>query len=436
MRQNIEKGKTILIDGPACIALYSGALKAFGAPIKSGDHFIVRIGRRIPFEVIEDSQIEVLLGNNASYNITEEDPIPSSWKNAANRIISVNDKVEVIILGNVDSGKTSFCVYLANTALNNGRNVSLVDGDLGQSDIGPPGTLGLSVIKKPFVDPFNLNPDRMIFVGVTSPYNVVDHVINGLVKLRDEAIKMGSDFIIINTDGWVEGSAAVNYKCHLIKSLKPKFIVAIQNNNELEPIIDSLTNANIETEVLLVEVPKNVKKRDKETRKIIRETLYKKYLKNVKVRSIPLSWVKIDGNLEIKGRIDQALKRRIEEIVGNKVIYCENSQDSIILVLKEGATLTDEEKAKIAAEFSKPIKTMHAGSEKGLIVALEDEEDRLLGIGTICDIDFERGVLKVYTNVNEAISRIHIGQIRLDERGNEVEIFTKNSKTLLKDISR
>ena len=194
-------------------------MRVFGAQIKVGDHIIVRRGRRIPIEAIEDSQLELLFGNSSSYTVIDEDPIPPTWEEAVNKILSAEGRVEVAVLGGIDSGKSSFCIYLANMALNNGRSVALVDGDLGQSDIGPPGTLGLSFIGKPIIDPFNLQPDHLIFIGITSPYNVIEPAINGLMELRDKAVSAGSNFVIINTDGWIEGFDAVNYKYRLLSSL-------------------------------------------------------------------------------------------------------------------------------------------------------------------------------------------------------------------------
>lgn len=422
MRQTIERGKTLLVDGPACISLYSGALRAFGAPIKVGDHIIVRRGRRIPLEALEDSEIELLLGNSASYSLIDEDPIPTSWKEAASKIVGTGECMKIAVLGSVDSGKTSFCTYLANVALNAGRNVALIDGDLGQSDVGPPGTLGLSFVRKPLVDPFNLQPNSIVFVGVTSPSSVIEPTINGLVELVGRALAAGSDFIVVNTDGWVEGFDAVNYKLRLIKSLQPNFVVVLQDKDELKPMVDLLTG--LEISIINVETPKNVKKRDRETRKLIRESSYRRFLRDAKVRSYPLSWVKVDGCLGIRGKQDQALRKRVDEILGDKVVYCESYQDSIILVLREGAVLSSEERAKISAEFNKPLRVMCRGDERGLMVALEDERGCFLGIGTINCIDFDRGTIKIYTNVDGPISRIRVGQIRLDERGNEIEIVS------------
>ncbi|MBS7606702.1 hypothetical protein KEJ14_02540 [Candidatus Bathyarchaeota archaeon] len=425
MKQSIEKGKTLLIDGPACIALYSGALRAFGAPIKVGEHIIIRRGRRIPIEAIEDSQIEILLGNSASFSLIDENPIPDSWRNAADKILSIDGRVEIVVLGNVDSGKTSFCTYLANVAFERGRSVALIDGDLGQSDIGPPGTLGLSLIRSPVIDPFNLQPDYVIFIGNTSPSSVVQPTINGLVDLRDKALNMGSSFVVINTDGWVEGLDAINYKRHLIRRLQPNFVVIIGSEEPLKPLIDSLSS--LEVNIILVETPRNVKRRDRETRKMIREASYRKYLRDAKVRSYPISWIKVDGHMEIAGKPDQALKERIEGILGEKIVYCEGTQNSIILVLDERANLSNEARAKLSAELNRPIRIMRKGEERGLLVALEDGNGRFLGIGTIQCIDFERGTLKVYTNVEGSVLRVHIGQIRLDDKGNEVEIISRST---------
>lgn len=420
MRQRVERGKTLLVDGPACITLYSGAARAFGANIGVKEQVIVRFGKRIPLEAIEDSEVEILLGDKASYEIVDGSTIPPSWEETSEKILSSSNKVKVAILGGTDSGKSSFSTYLANTALSRGRRVALIDGDLGQSDIGPPGTLGLSILIKPIIDPSNLQPDDIIFIGVTSPQSVMSRVIDGLVELSNRALCVNSDFIVINTDGWVEGRDAVNYKRQLIKALEPTFTVIMQGKSELKPLVDSLIEDG--ANILLVHMPEKIKKRDRETRKVIREGLYRKYLRNAKIRSVPLSWIKLDGSLSIKGKLDQNLKKKFEEVLGGKVIYCEGMQDCVVLVLKYGATLSDEEKNKISASINVPIKVIFEGGERGLLVSLEDEKERFLGIGTIHSIDYEKGIIKIYTNAEKSFSRVYVGRIRLDERGNEIEI--------------
>lgn len=424
MRQRVERGKNLLIDGPACVTIHSGAVRAFGANVSARKHIIVRFGKRIPLEALEDSEVEILLGDKASYEIINGSLIPPSWEETAEKILSHDDKVKVAVLGSTDSGKSSFSTYLANMALNKGHRVALVDGDLGQSDIGPPGTLGLSVLKEPITDPSNLQPDHLVFIGITSPQSVVSKVIGGLIDLIDRALRMNSDFIIINTDGWVEGEDAINYKRQLIRALNPTFAVILQGKGSLTSLINSLAEDGVS--ILLTDTPEKIKRRDRETRKAIREGLYRKYLRDAKIRSVPLSWVKLNGTLTIKGKLDPNLKRRFEEILNGKAVYCEGAQDCIILVLKSGTALSYEEKSRIFTAFNIPIKIIFEGSERGLLVSLEDEEGRFLGIGTIYCINYERGTIKIYTNVKGDFLRVHAGRIRLDERGNEIGVIEEN----------
>ncbi|MEM1587047.1 MAG: Clp1/GlmU family protein [Candidatus Bathyarchaeia archaeon] len=425
MRQKIERGKTLLVDGPANVIIHLGAMKAFGARIGAKEHVVVKFGKRIPLEAVEDSEVDILLGEKASYEIIDGSPIPPSWEEVSEKIFSFSDKVKVAVLGATDSGKSSFSTYLVNMALSRGLRVALIDGDLGQSDLGPPGTLGLSILKRFIIDPSDLQPDHIIFIGITSPQNVVSRVINGLMGLRDKALSIGPDMIVINTDGWVDGEEAINYKRQLIKALEPTFTVIMHGRGNLTPLVSSLSENN--TIMLLAEIPEKIKKRDRETRKAIRESLYKRYLRDARIRSVPLSWVKLYGNFAIKGKLDLNQKKRLEEILGDKIVYCESFQDHVVLVLKSGVVLSDEEKNKISAELSKPVKIIFEGSERGLLVSLEDNNGRFLGIGTIHSIDYERGAIKIYTNTEKIFSKVHVGLIRLDERGNEVEVVRENA---------
>jgi pantothenate kinase len=56
----------------------------------------------------------------------------------------------VMIIGPVDSGKSTLCSFLLNYAVRQQRTPVFVDLDIGQGSIGPPGTLSASVIRKPF----------------------------------------------------------------------------------------------------------------------------------------------------------------------------------------------------------------------------------------------------------------------------------------------
>jgi polynucleotide 5'-hydroxyl-kinase GRC3/NOL9 len=78
----------------------------------------------------------------------------------------------------------------------------------------------LHFVTKPVTDLFNLEAENAFFIGLTSPSTAVNKVVEGLsFKLKREIFESNPDFIVINTDGWVEGEDAVNYKVNLLRNL-------------------------------------------------------------------------------------------------------------------------------------------------------------------------------------------------------------------------
>ena len=76
---------------------------------------------------------------------------------------------------------------------------------------------------------------------------------------------------------------------------------------------------------------------------------------------------------------------------------------------------------KIESALNKKVKIVWEGDEEGLLIALYDKDGSFLGIGMIEELDYERQVLKVYTNVKKGIVSIHVGQVKLDKSGKELE---------------
>ena len=415
MRCTVEKGKTLLVDGPACVKLISGAAEVLGAEVKPEMRIVIRQGKRLPFEAISSFEAELSMGEGASCAEKATPAIPASWRRAAETILSTGEKNTVLILGGVDSGKNGFCIYLANSALRKSRRVAVIDCDLGQSDLGPPGTVNLCFIEKPFTDLFTLFPDYSIFIGVTSPSMVVGEVLDATSRLKVDASNLrDADLIIINTDGWIIGDLAVKYKVRLIEAVNPDFVVAIHAGNELDPIISLIG----ERQVLSVEAPRDVRRRDQRIRRILRGFAYKKHLKEAKIRLFHLDEIRVEGALNLNGKRKE-FADKIEGILGSEVLHCEERSNSILLIVQR-RDLLDWKNVKVAeAETGKRIILLQKGDERGLLASLEDSAGRMLGIGMIQDIDFKTRSVKMYTPVSGEVSRIKIGWIRLDSEGNE-----------------
>ena len=375
MRLTVEKGKTLLVDGPASVNLLSGRTEILGAKFKEGERVVIRDGKRLPFEVDKKVVFDLRLGKNASFEEVEGTTIPLSWENAFKEVVSQERPVTVMVMGGVDSGKTSFCVYLANRALRDGWKPAVIDGDLGQSDIGPPSTIGFSRVTKPLKDLFDMEAENAFFVGVTSPSLAVNKVVERLAAIKSKVLQTDVDFLIVNTDGWVEGEEAVGYKVQLAERIAPDLVVGIQQTNELTPILTLLKEKR---RVIAIESPQVIRKRNREKRKTLRELGYKKYLREAKVRLFPLNQVRAEDALSETG-------------------------------------------SSLAAEQIE-------GMEEGLLVALQDADGSFLGIGVLCGVGSRRGAMRIYTAVGENVSTVCVGQVKLDREGREIGLSSVSTQ--------
>lgn len=386
-----------------------------GSPLTAGEKTVIRKGKRMPFKVKRRSNFDLTLGENALFEKIDGNTIPPSWIDAVGEIVSYRKPVTVMVMGGVDTGKTSFSTYLVNEALKGKWKVAVVDADLGQSDIGPPSTLGASRVIAPIKDLFDLDAESMYFVGLTSPSGAANKVLEGLATLQARVLETNVNFIAINTDGWIKGEEAEKYKIQLTEIAAPDVIVGIQEKDELEPILTKLK----EDKVLRIETSSAILKRDQNKRKFLRELAYKKCLKGAKFLTIPMSWVKVKGiSLGIDGYpMTNERIMKIENLLSVRTIYCEETPNDILVVLKKNHIVDEEQIKKVEFSFKKRVRINK--EEKGLLVALRDAKENLLGIGVLCGVDYRRRTIKVYTPVDKTTSTISISQIRLDEKGKE-----------------
>ncbi|XHH07883.1 MAG: Clp1/GlmU family protein [Candidatus Bathyarchaeia archaeon] len=355
MKQTIEAGKTLLVNGPASVKVLSGKAEVFGYTIKESQQAIVREGKRQPFHVLENAEFHISLGANAAVMETEASTIPASWSEPLQAVRTIQEKpVVVVVLGKADSGKSSFSTYIVNRLVDGNSKVAVLDGDLGQSDIGAPCTVAYGYTTKKVTEISELKVSNAFFVGVNSPVQAVARTIEGVVAMLREILqKAEADYVVINTDGWVEGELAVKYKLQLVNQLKPDLVIGIQIQEELKPLLSSLNTVP----TFLVESSKAVSERNPEKRTKLRELNYAKHLKDAKVRSLFSSYMEIQ---------------------------------------------------------EKNVLPKEPGKEKGILVGLRNSRKRFLGIGILLEFNRARRVMKVLTPVSSKPASIAIGKIRLD----------------------
>ena len=157
------------------------------------------------------------------------------WEALAGRIVKPGQVVFVI--GGTDAGKSTFCRFLADTAIHRGLRTAFVDTDIGQSRVGPPTTIGMKSLdgESP---PVHLrgDADGMYFVGDVSPRGHFLEMLTGTRLMVESARETGADFVVVDTTGYVHDAPAVVLKQHKIELIRPDHVVCIGRSGELDQI--------------------------------------------------------------------------------------------------------------------------------------------------------------------------------------------------------
>lgn len=152
---------------------------------------------------------------------------------------AVRTKHTVVLVGGLDTGKSTLSRSLLSAAVAAGRSSAYLDADPGQKTVGPPATLTLRFVRS--AD--DLEPDRfahqdaMSFVGSTSPEGHLLPVLGGLTSLHRLAIEGGAEFVVVDTSGMVSGIYGQILKYHKVEVLQPDLVVGLQRGEELLPLL-------------------------------------------------------------------------------------------------------------------------------------------------------------------------------------------------------
>jgi polynucleotide 5'-hydroxyl-kinase GRC3/NOL9 len=152
---------------------------------------------------------------------------------------AVRTKRTVMLVGGLDTGKSTLSRRLAAAALALGRTTAYLDADLGQKTVGPPATITLRLLRSgEDLEPGRLErPDAIAFVGATSPQGHLLPVLAGITTLHRRAVEAGMDFIVVDTSGMVSGISGQILKFHKVEVLRPDLVVGLQRGEELLPLL-------------------------------------------------------------------------------------------------------------------------------------------------------------------------------------------------------
>jgi polynucleotide 5'-hydroxyl-kinase GRC3/NOL9 len=170
-------------------------------------------------------------------NQEETIEVPTAWKDV--EVSSLNGIL--MVLGEPDVGKSTFSQYLYRRLCSVGSRVAYLDGDPGQSILGPPCTMTLALAVEGD-DAFP--PQGRIwrrFTGSTSPRGHMLQILIGAARLTTIARQEGVEAIVYDTTGFVNPvGGGILLKLAKIDLLHSEYLFAIQHDEEMEPLLEPL----------------------------------------------------------------------------------------------------------------------------------------------------------------------------------------------------
>lgn len=318
-----------------------------------------------------------------------------------------------MVIGGVDTGKSTLCLNLLNFSLKIYKKVAFIDSDIGQSDIGPPTTVGLSILKKP-INAFEEAPiHSLYFVGALSPEGVILEVVMGVQHLANIARREGAECIIINTSGLIHGEVGKKLKWHKIIATSPDKIVALHREDELEHILKVVEALNsVKIDRIKVE---GISRKDPFFRRKRREEKFREYFSSSIVQKIPFDGIKtLNTPLLCAKVLPQSFLDELSKNVEEVILHGERTKSSLYFVMEE------EPSTSSIFRLRSVSKNLHYHTKEYFlktVVGLLDRRGELLSIGVVEDIDFFEKILYIRTKkdvLSSEVAIINFGNVKLD----------------------
>ncbi len=291
----------------------------------------------------------------------------SGWAEAIRRGTTAR---VVLVIGESDTGKTSFTTALANKLLAEGYQVAVVDADLGQSEIGPPTTIGLGRIVTPVERLGQAEVVGLYFVGAISPQASLLPTVTGTKTMVEKAFRLGMDRVLVDTSGLIQGELGRALKHHKIELLDPDLIICLQRGTECEYILRPY-DLGTRPEIVRLTAAGDARRRSQEARRAHRDAAFQSYFQSAKSLSLDLSRV-------ILQEPEAELRQLAERFEGMAIT---------------SYSLNDFQQA---------------------LAGLENRERETVGLGVVRSLDFAKQIMVIETPVAEdTIASVRIGRHKL-----------------------
>jgi len=341
------------------------------------------------------------------------------WERAAEAVLARPGIV--VLLGASDSGKTTLGRLLAERWRVAGKTVGLVDGDIGQSSIGPPTTVALAIVSPSDLLPPSPFPLTMQFVGATSPPgHFLPHIL-GTQDLVRKAIAHGAEIVLVDTTGLILGSVAVSLKWHKLKALQSRHVLALQREEELEPILH-LVESQRSLEVHRLPVSPRVVRRSHAVRRAFREERFRQYFASASRHD--LEWKKLRFTrlwLNTGRRLGRDELALLGVSLRTMPLYAEALGAEGLVFVRGPFSRAALYQVRNVLQVS-DVLVIDVEELRGTLLGLHGQDGDSLALGILQDFDPEQERIRVLTPIQDParVARVAFGSLRLEASGKEL----------------
>ena len=403
MDKELKSGTTLLAKGPTRITLLDGEIEVFGKRIVAGKEksdakvdydqdegvLIIPSANLYPIYALKDSKLEIYTNSEDNLTVIEENSIPEEWIKIKDEILQQikakkGPPLKIMVLG-ISSGKTTLIKFLANCFLRENLQGGYLDSDLGQQIIYLPTTLNIGQIKGSVISSLDIETEDTVFIGATFPKGVckfiVSHSSNELLE-RYVSKHTDTNFILIDSDGWIKTEAGIVYKNFFIKTVDPDVLIIFEDPavEELQIIEETAADSRKDRKIYKIqEINKYFYEKNKDERRFLRQSQFAKILEDYRKITIPIKnikFIKTDYDIESNEITERDIN--ISELVRLPYHY--------------------------------------------VIIALMTEDSELIKVGLLFSINLEKDYILFFSDISYTdqvkIKKVLLGSLRLSTKGN------------------
>ncbi len=205
--------------------------------------------------------------------------VSAEWEALRERLLHGPPWRTLMVAGPVNAGKTTLACWLAEQLQAHVQTLFL-DADPGQSLVGPPTTLALSRVP---VDPDHWI--RLRFIGHISPEGHLLQMLSGLVRLVEAARRYRAQRLVIDLPGHMANDAGRELFFQMLDVLRPDYVVALQHQDELEPVLRCFRRSP-RPRIVRLPVAEAVQERDRWVRSNYRRERFRRYFAGARLRRL------------------------------------------------------------------------------------------------------------------------------------------------------